>query len=69
MTSPMYIKDDYFPNQVIYAYRERLLELKKVNGLVKTDIEIPSTRPNQLDLGDKNSKMQAKGEIRECDCC
>ena len=32
-------------------------------------MENPSTRPNHLDFGDENSKMQAKREIRECDCC
>ena len=32
-------------------------------------MESLSTRPGHLDLGDKNRKVQANREIRECDCC
>ena len=32
-------------------------------------MENPSNRPNHLDLNAKNSKIQAKREIKECDCC
>ena len=42
--------------------------INKVNGLVKTGTESPSSRPNHPHLGDKNSKMQADRQIRECDC-
>ena len=47
--------------------QKETLRINKVNGLVKTGTENPSTRPNHLDLGDNNSKMQTKREIRKYD--
>ena len=69
MISLFYITDNYFPNQVYIGLQRKMLRINKVNGLVTTGTENPSTRPNHLDLGDENSKMQAKREIRQCDYC
>ena len=57
------------PQPSYVGLQRETLRINQVNGLVKTGIENPSTRPNHLDLGDKIVKHKLKEKNRECDCC
>ena len=51
------------PQPSYVGLQRETLRINKVNGLVKTGIENPSTRPNHLDLGDKIEKHKLKEKI------